>query len=244
MVLLFLAVKLIAFFLLSVIARRFLLKKFHPFHDRTKISWEKKVGERRLRLLGFALSDLRELVFAVVLLLLSYQLADQGFFTGPYILIDHYGEPSMLVLWLVDKSLPSLLACFFLGVVLGLVFRNFGFSIPLAVAFIFPSFISAPGAALLVFGDLASVWFRSKGYTRREVFLRGSSAVVSLILFWILGGFLRFIWQGFGLDPFRPLHHLLQSVYLLGVLIGFDTLLSMFIFHFYYAWTKAEPKRI
>jgi hypothetical protein len=227
----------------ALAARALLFARADLWQQRLRTwSLEKKISARAAWF-GIGILDVASLGRLLLALSLAMAAAWAGQLTGWSIFFDNRGEPADILFLIASPDTLSLFVCFSVGLMLGWLFKGRGVGAILAVSLIFPFLISTPGAALLIFGEMAGGATRAKQWTRIW-YGRAAMALITAVLFWVFGGFLHgalvAAQADLNLDLLRPEGRLIQVMILIGVLGVTDLVLTMTGLHF--GWTLAKRR--
>jgi hypothetical protein len=234
-------VKILALLILVRVLFHFLIK---VIKKKTQIDFPYNDNMLRQNLFKLAVADLLHLPLGLLLFAVFFGLTWYGFLTPPILQQINAGEGPAFISLFAGTDIYSLLFCFVFGVVCNLLFFGFGFSVSVATTLIFPFFISTPGAALLIFGDMFGSWLRTfRNHNVQGFLLRFIGVALALVVFWVFGGYWRELLNSFQFNPFNPGERSIQVMTLVALLVGVDTLISMIAMHFYFQLIISRKSR-
>jgi len=201
----------------------------------------------QMQLANLGLFSVYQAIFSLLVVAGSYFLAMSGMLTGFSELFDQQGSAPSFVLWLIEPTFFALMGISVLGLLIGFISSSFGFSVLLVTSLLFPSLISAPGAALIIFCEMLGHTLRvylKPGHliTKSALGLWLGISLVVVLAFWAGGGVIREGLHQLNLNPMELHDRFLEVFALDALLVVLQTGILMMSFHFYYRCSLKAAK--
>ena len=206
----------------------------------------KYVGQRRPWLFHLALNWVIGILLFAGLAILSHVLSYWNLWTWLWSPVREV-EPAGWIFWLGEANLWPLVFCGLIGFLPSFVTGWGGWMWIFVPAALFPGVLSLPGAWMMIFAERFGLWCRAffsfrGSQERKDLSVRLLLSFIFVCLVAIAGPSLRGMIQAFlPADGFNPDLRFIQSGVGLCILVVIETVISLILFHFYYAGFRLKP---